>query len=223
MLRPVRQAGDLVQDGRERERAGCIPEAIECYEAAINRAEGSGEQAILAEALRRLGVLRHQRDECELARQICHRSYQVARQLDHGLLAAEALNTLGVMFLREGVLEDARQMFLQALDLGGEHRGLCARVDQNLGILANIQGDLDEATLRYQNSLEGYRELGDEHGCALAYHNLGMVSADRELLAEAERQFGQSLEIAQRVGDVYLQGLCLLNQAEVLVAGQRFE
>src|SRR3972149_9582735 len=78
MLRPVRASADLVHDARERERAGCIPEAIECYEAAVAQAERNGEQTILAEALRRLGVLRHQRDECEAARRLCHRGYEGA-------------------------------------------------------------------------------------------------------------------------------------------------
>jgi len=223
MLRPVRAAADLVHDARERERAGCIPEAIECYEAAIAQAERNGEQTILAEALRRLGVLRHQRDECEAARRLCQRSYEVACQAGHDLLAAEAVNTLGVMLLREGSLAEARETFLRALERGGNAKALSARVDQNLGILANIQGELEEAMSRYQDSLEAYQSLGDEHGCALAYHNLGMVSADRELFEDADRYFGQSLEIAQKTDDVYLQGLCLMNQAEVLIARQRFE
>ena len=89
--------------------------------------------------------------------------------------------------------------------------------------MANIQGELDEALGRYASSLEAYQGLGDEHGCALAYHNLGMVSADRQLFDEADRYFRLSLEIAERAGDVYLQGLCLVNHAEVHVARQRFE
>jgi putative nucleotidyltransferase with HDIG domain len=107
--------------------------------------------------------------------------------------------------------------------VGGHIRELCARVEQNLGILANIQGDLDEALARYGRSLEAYRESGDEHGCAIAYNNLGMVSVDRELFDEADRYFRQCLELAQLVGDVHLQGLCLVNRAEVHVARQRFE
>ena len=222
-MRPLRAAADLVHDARERERAGCIPEAIECYETAIAQAERGGEQTILAEALRRLGVLRHQRDECDAARQLCRRSYEVACRTRHELLAAEALNTLGVMFLREGSVAEARESFLQALERGGDAKALSARVDQNLGILANIQGELEEAMTRYQHSLEAYESLGDEHGCALAYHNLGMVSADRELLEDADRYFRESLTIAERTGDAYLQGLCLVNHAEVHLARQRFE
>ena len=108
-------------------------------------------------------------------------AHDVARQIDNDLLAAEALNTLGVLDLKTGSLEGARMNFLRALELGGQSRELWARVEQNLGILANIQGELYEALTRYGRSLEAYRGAGDEHGCAIAYHNLGMVSADRQL------------------------------------------
>jgi putative nucleotidyltransferase with HDIG domain len=219
-----RRASDLVIGARERERAGCIPEAIEQYTAAIAQAERTGEHTVLAEALRRLAVVHHQRDERKRARELCIRSFEVAIQIGNTLLAGEAGNTLGVMLLREGSLSEAKQTFLSALELGGTNPDLLARVERNLGIVANIHGELDEALARYSRSLEQSRSLGDEHGCALAYHNLGMVSAHRELFDDADRYFRLSLEIAERAGDVRLQGLCLLNHAEeVHVARQRFE
>jgi putative nucleotidyltransferase with HDIG domain len=219
----ARRAADLLHEARGRERAGCLPEAIDRYESAIAAAEASVERTVLAEALRRLAVVRHHRNESALARELCHRSYDVARAVGNDLLAAEALNTLGGLDLATGSLEDARKTFLAALELGGENRELRARVEQNLGILANIQGELDEAYTRYGRSLEAYGACGDEHGCAIAYHNLGMVSADRELFDEADRYFSASRAIAERTGDVHLQGLCLVHHAEVDVARQRFE
>jgi putative nucleotidyltransferase with HDIG domain len=218
-----RHAAALVQAGRARERAGCAPEAIDCYQAAIAVAEQGGEHAVLAEALRRLAVLRHHRNDSAQARSLCRRSYEVARAMGDDLLTAEALNSLGCFDLAAGSLGDARQAFLQALELGGERRDLCARVERNLGVLANIHGDLDEALARYSRSLEAAQSAGDEQGCALAYHNLGMVSADLEQWDEADRYFRRSYAIAERTGDLHLQGLCLVNHAaKVHVARQRF-
>src|SRR5881296_1680882 len=222
-LEGMRRSADLLHEARERERAGCMPEAIEGYESAIAAAERSGDRTVLAEALRRLAVLRQHRDEAARARELCRRSYEVARQIGNDILAAEALNTIGGLDLATGSMEDARTAFLQALELGGTNPQLRARVEQNLGILANIQGDLEEAITRYARSLEAYRCSRDAQGCAIAYHNLGMVSADRELFDEADRYFRESRAIAERAGDAYLQGLCLVNQAEVDVARQRFE
>ena len=221
--RPVRPAADLLHDARAQERAARISDAIASYEGAIAAAESAGEPALLAEALRRLAVIRHHRNESDQARRLCHASYTVAHAAGSDLLAAEALNTLGGIDLETDAVSDARRHFLRALELGGHSRELCARAEQNLGILANIQGDFDEALARYGRSLEAYCESNDEHGRAIAYHNLGMASADRERFDEAERYFRQSHEIAERAGDAYLGGLCLVNHAKVHVARERYE
>src|SRR3989454_4035799 len=220
---PVRPAVDLLHEARARERAASIPEAIASYQAAVAAAERAGERAVLAEALRRLAVLRHRRGESAEARELCRRSHAVACHAGNPVLAGEALNTLGGIDLETDAVADARGNFLCALELGGQSRELRARVEQNLGILANIRGDLDEAVARYGRSLEAYRASHDEHGCAIAYHNLGMASADRQQLDEAERYFRQSYEIAQRAGDVHLQGLCLVNHADVHFLRERYE
>src|SRR5438067_4173627 len=219
----VSRAGDALERARERERAGCVTEAIDGYEEAIAAAEHGGDATVLAEALRRLAILRRHRDEPALARQLCQRSYDVTHGIGHDVLAAEALNTLGGLDIATGSLEQAVKTFLRALELGGSSRQLRARVQQNLGIVANIQGELNEALARYERSLAAYRDCGDEHGCAITYHNLGMVSADRGRLEAADCYFRESRALAERVGDVYLQALCLVNHAEVDVARQRFE
>ncbi len=220
---PFTPPAAVLQQARERERAGSLPDAIERYGAAIAAAEQYGDPAVLAEALRRLAVVRHHRGEAEVARELCLRSYGVARQVGDDVRAAEALNTLGGMDLTKGSLDEARETFLRALELGGASQALRARAEQNLGIVANIQGQLNEAVARYERSLDAYRSCGDEHGCALAYHNLGMVSADRGRLDAADCYFQESRAFAERVGDVHLWALCLVNHAEVHVARQRFE
>jgi putative nucleotidyltransferase with HDIG domain len=224
-LRPsvTRTAADLLAVARAHERAGCVVEAIEAYARAAREAEMAATCTVLAEALRRQAILRHTREERAEARGLCLRSFEVADESGNDVLAAEALNTLGVMLLREGSLVEAADRFREAITRGGDRVEISARAEQNLGILANIHGELDEALSRYERSLESYRQANDEHGCALAYHNLGMVSADKELFDAAERYFGLSLEIAERAGDVRLQGLCLLNRADVEVGRQRFE
>ncbi len=193
------------------------------YEDAIAAAERTGEAAVLAEALRRLAVIRFHRNDAGGARELSRRSHSVATEARNDLLAAEALNTMGVLDLKAGSLEDARQNFLRAIEVGGSSRELRGRAEQNLGVLANIQGDLNEALARYEQSLEACRSSGDEHGCAIAYHNLGMASADRAQHEEAESYFRRSAEIAERVGDAHLHAQCLVSHAEVHLVRERFE
>ena len=214
---------ELLRRAGEEERAGCFTEATELCERALTEAQRHEEQTLRIEALRRLAVLWHHRGESARARDLCRESCAAARRLGYDLLAAQALNTLGGLDLSTGAFEPARRAFDEALELGRSSRELQARVLQNLGILANIQGQLGEAMARYERSLAAYRECGDQHGCAITYHNLGMVSADRGQFAAAECYFRESRGLAVRLGDQYLQALCLVNLAEVDVARQRFE
>src|SRR5919107_3186561 len=214
-------AADFLRDARAHERAGAMAEAVACYESAIDAATRSNERGVLAEAFRRLAVVHYHRDLPGLARELCPRSYQTAKEINDSILAAEALNALAGFDFESGQIEAARERFYQALELGGASAELRGRTEQNLGILANIQGRLAEALTHYQRSLAGFESSRDERGCAIAYHNLGMVSADRELWDDADRYFSRSLQTAEAIGDVHLQGLGLLNHAEVHIARQR--
>lgn len=200
-----------------------MAEAMQCYESAIEAATVDGERGVLAEALRRLGVVHHHRDLPVQARELCQKSYDTALEIHDSVLAAEALNALAGFDFEGGQIEAARERFYRALELGSASAELRGRTEQNLGILANIQGRLAEALAHYQRSLTAFESSGDERGCAIAYHNLGMVSADRELWDDADRYFRRTLEIAESIGDVHLQGLGLLNHAEVHIARQRYE
>ena len=88
------RAAVWLQDGRDRERAGAMEEAVQCYQMAIGAAEQAGETDVLAESLRRCGVIHHLRHEPAPARELCGRSREVALAHGHPVLAAEAINAL---------------------------------------------------------------------------------------------------------------------------------
>lgn len=219
----VGTAADLLHEARVKERAACIPEAIQYYEAAISAAERNNERAVLAEALRRLAVVLHHRNESARARDFCNRSLKVATNIGNDILAAEALNTMGGLALRTGAIDEAQTYFLQARERGGEARELVARIEQNLGILANIRGQLVEAVRHYERAVEAYRATNDEHGSATAYVNLGIVHTDLRQYDWADSYFSKSFEIAEKAGDVYLQGMCLVNHAEAHFLRERYD
>jgi putative nucleotidyltransferase with HDIG domain len=213
----------FLTEAREHERAGRLVEAIKCYESAIDFAEPARDGAVLAEALRRLGVVRRRRHEYDEAVALCQRSYEIAMARTDGILAAEALNGLALVHVERGEWAQARDQLRRALELGAASKELVGRIEQNLGIMANIHGDLGAAMAHYRRSLEAFRQSRDERGCAIAYHNLGMLSADQRLWDDAEQYYRASLEVAESTGDVHLRGHVLLNRTEVHLARSRFE
>ena len=217
------KAADQLHAARGHERAGCVSEAMNCYRKAIEEAGRSSAWAVEAEAFRRLAVLHHNRGEPDAATDSCSKSLEIAARTGDSALAAEALNVQALFALHRGDLATARGTFDRALALGGQFPELHARIEGNLGVLANVRGDLDSAIGHYSRSLDAYQQAGHEEGCARAYHNLGMISADREQWVEADRYFEHSHQIAEKIGDLHLQGLCLLNHSEVHVARQQFD
>jgi putative nucleotidyltransferase with HDIG domain len=212
-----------LEQARSHERSGAIAEAFTCYRAAAEAAGRNGEHAIEAEVLRRLAVLHHRRNERDTAAELAARSHMIAQEIGDSVLAGEALNVLAGFAFERGEMDEARVRYQDALALGGTDPGLRGRIEQNLGILANVRGEHAEAAAHYRQSLEGFELSGDWKGCAIAHHNLGMVCADRQLWEDADGYFRRSLEITRAVGDVHLEGLCLLNHSEVHLARQRYD
>src|SRR3989304_3554855 len=95
----------LLEEAVRRDREGRVAEASERYHAIIGAAATHG--AALAEALRRLGVIHHRRNEPGIARDLCARSFDVAASLPDNRLAAEALNALAGFEMETGALEHA--------------------------------------------------------------------------------------------------------------------
>lgn len=217
-----RHPAAALQEARQHDRGGRHAEAMHGYQEAIDLCR-PGDGAIRAEALRRLGVIHHLRTEHARARALYEESLAASAALGDEPLMAEAVNALAGLALEAGDIPAARDGFQRALALAGGEPILVARIEQNLGILANIQGQLSAALDHYERSLAASRASGDDRSCAIAYHNLGMICSDRTLWDDAEAYFRESLAIAERLDDVHLQGLCLLNYSEVHVARQRYD
>jgi putative nucleotidyltransferase with HDIG domain len=213
-----RGATHFLEEAREQEKNGRMLEAMQACTMAIELANEVTEPRILAEALRRLGSLRRRRHEAKEAAELCARSYEVAMSIPDSLLAAEALNGLALIYFALGDWDDARRELKRALELGAEYPGLRGSIEQNLGIMANAEGDLEAALEHYERSLELFKATSDKRSQAMAYNNLGMLNADHERWAEADECFRTSLEIADSVGDVKNRGHALLNRSEVLLA-----
>jgi tetratricopeptide (TPR) repeat protein len=209
---------ELLREGRGHD-LGCRPaDAMECYAAVIDLTAGGEELRFRAEALRRLAVLHHVRAEPEIARELCHRSREVAVAANADDLAADASNALAGFALERGDLVEAERQYGDALQLARGNPFLVGKIEQNLGIVANIRGEWTLALEHYRRSLTAYETASDERGCALAHHNLGMIHADQKQWVEADRHYQISRALAEAAGDRHLGGIATMNLAEVWLA-----
>ena len=209
--------GALLNQAQAYELAGSVWHAEAAYNSLIVAATRQKDHATLSVAFRRRAVLAHQSGDGARARSALQQSYAVATMLGDRRLTAETLNTLGGLELETRNLAAAEAALLEAEALASADPMILARVEQNLGIVSNIRGDLDLAETHYRRSLAAYEALPDPHGSAIAHHNLGMLAADRSEYARASEHFAICEDLAEASRDLHLVALCLMNHAEVLV------
>jgi tetratricopeptide (TPR) repeat protein len=70
-----------------------------------------------------------------------------------------------------------------------------------LGVLAQMRGDYDEAARQYQRALDINERLGNQAGVASAYGQLGMLAQRRGDYDEAARQHRRALDTFERLDD----------------------
>ena len=177
----------LLTQARAYELAGSLRHADAAYNALIVAATRQQDHATLAAAFRHRAVLAHHSGDTVRARSALQQSYAVATMISNRRLTAETLNTLGGSSWRPGTWRRRRRRCWRRRRWRAKEPAILARVEQNLGIVANIRGQHEAAEAHYRRSLAAYEALPDSHGSAIAHHNLGMVAADRRRFPGGDR------------------------------------
>jgi putative nucleotidyltransferase with HDIG domain len=216
---------NLIEQGREAKRTGAWDDALAHYEAALALLPSEGEAKTAADLHRWIGTVHAERGQVEQAEQSFRQSLSVAEAAALKEQTGSALISLASVALLRGALEESADLYLQARAVAeevGEER-LVALIDMNLGIIANIQGNVAVALLSYRSSLERYRRLGDRISATRALNNLGMAHVDLMEWEAADACFGEAGEISKQTGDAVMTGRVELNRAELHLKRRRYE
>src|SRR6266550_1861502 len=170
----------LVERAKAAERAGDWTDALEHYEAAFALLPSEGDARKTAEVLRWIGAVHRQRGDIELATEIYDASLEIARLNGMNDQVAYAMNCLAIVEQQVGRVDAAERQYRKARALAqeaGEDR-LVGMIDINLGILANIRGDVKGALASYRSALTRYDHLDDKRAAMAAFANMGMAHVD---------------------------------------------
>ena len=190
-------------------------------------ATGAAESTIpRVRALNGLGVLVWTAGDHERARELQDASLALAREIGDQWGVAAARGDLAIIeFEQNGdaarvreVTEDVLRQFQALGDRYSEGIALTT-----LGNIACRQGDLAEATSRFQEALTIAREWGDKYGVELSLCNLALTSRLKGEVDQAATYYMEALKLSRRLRDsedllYYLAGI-----GGVEVARGRFE
>jgi tetratricopeptide (TPR) repeat protein len=129
---------------------------------------------------------------------------------------AVKLNDEGYQYYRESKWRLAQNKFAESLKVNRliDHRpGIAANLN-NLGAIAQEQGNLPEAEQFYREALAIQREIGDPAGVGEALNNLGTVYASLGRWAEAENLYAEALVYVRTPPPGPLLALTLTHQGD---------
>jgi tetratricopeptide (TPR) repeat protein len=130
---------------------------------------------------------------------------------------AVAFNDAGYQYYRQSRFDLAQGKFERALDynrLIDRRAGIAANLN-NLGVIAQAQGDPELARRRFQEALALNREQGDPAAMAETLNNLGMAYQGQGRLPEANAAYLEALEQARQVPSGVLAALSLTHLGDV--------
>jgi tetratricopeptide (TPR) repeat protein len=141
----------------------------------------------------------------------------IAIRHDAPELQARAEIGLGGVCFARGDFDRARRLYegVKANPCASEFIGM---VLLNLGAIANIQGDTAAAQSHYTRASRYFAANGEQRNQMMAFHNLGMLHADRLEWEAADESYEKSRALAEEIGDAEALGTILMNRSELSCA-----
>ena len=159
--------------------------------------------SLRADVMTALGELYRSRGDFERARRVKEDALPSLRR-DSPLKAAVTLSDLGSIAEDQGLLDEARRLYEEALELQHERgeEGLIAHAMTGPGRLALRTGDLHQARSLYEHVLRAGRQLGDHEFINEALLGLAQVSRKEGDEDSAEHLCRESVALAARMSDL---------------------
>jgi tetratricopeptide (TPR) repeat protein len=206
-----------IEAGEIAEQRGDYLEARGAFEVALE----DPDPLVVATAHACLGKLAWQQGAYEASFSAFEKARAIAIRLDAAQVKARAEIGLGNVYYARGDYDRAREMY-EGVRTNPAASALKGKVLLNLGTIANIEGDFAAAERHYTRACAAFAASDDLHGQAQAWHNLGMLHADRLEWDEADAAYARSLSLADATGNREMVGMVIMNRSELNCAMGRY-
>ena len=206
-----------IEAGEEARLRGDYLEARGAFESATE----DSDPLVVGTACHCLGKLAWHEGAYEAAATAFEKARTIAVRHEAAELRARAEIGLGGVYFARGDYERARQLYegVKTNPASSEFTGM---ILLNLGAIANIQGDIAAAQSYYTKARRFFAINGETANEMKAWHNLGMLHADRLEWEEADEAYEKSWELAERMGDREALGIITMNRSELSCAMGRY-
>jgi tetratricopeptide (TPR) repeat protein len=136
------------------------------------------------------------------AARACEEAHHVFAAAGNAADAAQTVRFLGDIRLRQGRLQDALDLFRQALKMNQaaqDNRGMAVTFNE-MALIYEGEGDLRHAKDLYHRAYLLFLKLGHTKNAAVLANNVGGILLEEGQLEDAEGMFRQAMELARKSG-----------------------
>src|SRR5216110_639693 len=143
-----------------------------------------------------------------------------ARVLGDRTLELRALNVCGAIALERGGISEATDCLTRAQDEAMQENDMATlgRCANNLGIIANMEGDYGQAVGAFIRAIAAYQKVRYDRGVAESQHNLAIAYREQGSLDDAMQAADAAVRESERMRDLQLKAQALAGRAEIQIA-----
>ena len=212
--------GTLLDEAHRAERAGQRELARRRYESALYLLRSDSEAEEASMILRRIGRLYLDDGEIDAGLDCVTAALAVAELRGDSAAIANAKNIIAISHWQRGQLDEAETLYREAgnmAQIAGDER-LVAMVEQNLGVIASMRGDVPRALRHFRTGLAAYRKLGLDYYVANLLNDIGLVYTEMGRWDDAESTYREALSLCDLCGDVSTALMVDVNRAAMRIA-----
>jgi putative nucleotidyltransferase with HDIG domain len=196
------------------------------YESALYLLKDTGGNAVTASTiLRRIGRTYLDDGDVAAGMDCLTAALAIAEANDDAGQIAHTVNVMAISYWQRGMLEEAEPLYREAgrmARVAGDER-LVAMVEQNLGVIASMRGDLAQALRHHTTSLDRYRSLGLREELGRQLSNIGLVYTSLGRSTDAEDAYREAQSIARDCGDSWTRLMVEVNTVGLLIGRAEYD
>jgi signal transduction histidine kinase len=186
---------------------GNYPQALLCYQTALDLFELAGDPSGQGQALKEMANYFKKLQRYDKALEHLEQAIAICTEVRDTHCIAAALDIKGVVYIEQGRLGEAEAIFQQELALQlrlGDEKAL-SYTWANLAEVAIAQGNFKQAEAYLSRSTEIRKRLGDRIGVAININNTGEMFLRSSQPEKALPYFQKTVEETERIGFADLQ------------------
>jgi putative nucleotidyltransferase with HDIG domain len=210
----------LLEEAHRAAAAGRREVARQRYESALYLLRAPAESSLASMIMRRIGRTYLDDGDFAAGMDCLDGALAIAEANENPGEIAHTINVMAISFWQRGSLEEAIQLYGEAASMAriANDERLLAMIDQNLGVVASMRGDVPTALRHHASSLDRYRALGLQEDIARQLSNLGLAYQGLGRYGDADAAYAEALAISHDRGDTWTRLMVEVNRVALLIA-----